>query len=163
MRLNDPEIKYIYPVVLPLRITISVCCSIEKKIRIIVVVDNKESLHTRQWKIPEWPWIICASIYLAVRIISSNKRKRDQCYQEKIASFRTGVKSDLHSFMLNRLLQIFNGSVLQGIRQRWARMSEQTGKDVLEIMMFGEVLLAAARVKAALHPLQSIGDEWWRL
>jgi hypothetical protein len=38
-------------------------------------------------------------------------------------------------------------------------MSEQTGKDALEAMMFGEVLLAAARTKAALHLSQSIGDE----
>jgi hypothetical protein len=38
-------------------------------------------------------------------------------------------------------------------------MSEQTGKDALEPMMFGEVLLAAARTKAALHLSQSIGDE----
>ena len=37
--------------------------------------------------------------------------------------------------------------------------SERTGKDALEAMMFGEVLLVAARAKAALHLSQSIGDE----
>ena len=38
-------------------------------------------------------------------------------------------------------------------------MSKRTGKDALEAMKFGEVLLAAARTKAALHLSQSIGDE----
>ena len=42
-------------------------------------------------------------------------------------------------------------------------MSKRTGKDALEAMKFGEVLLAAARTKAALHLSQSIGDERRRM
>ena len=38
-------------------------------------------------------------------------------------------------------------------------MSERTGKDALEAMMVGEVLLAGARGKAALHLSQGIGNE----